>query len=67
MSEEKKVKPGWKTTEFWFAVFHQVPTILAIALGASNPVTLGLGAAMGVASALHNKSRTEIKTAKEDK
>lgn len=47
-----QVKPGWKTTEFWLTALTQVPTILGLFLGASNPITIGVGAAAVIAYTL---------------
>lgn len=49
---EQANKPGWKTTEFWLTVLAQVPAVLGIFLGASNPITIGVGAACVVAYTL---------------
>ena len=45
-------KPGWKTTEFWLTILTQVPTVLGLIMGASNPVTIGIGAAATIAYTL---------------
>jgi hypothetical protein len=45
-------KPGWKTTEFWLTLATQVPMIVGIFLGATNPITIGLGAAATIAYTL---------------
>lgn len=49
---EGQTKPGWKTTEFWLTVATQIPMIVGIFIGASNPITLGLSAAATVAYTL---------------
>ena len=49
---EGLTKAGWKTSEFWLTILAQVPTLLGMFLGASNPITLGVGAAAIVAYTL---------------
>lgn len=50
--ENGEMKPGWKTTEFWLTLATQVPVVVGIFLGATNPITLGLGAAATIAYTL---------------
>lgn len=38
------VTPGWKTSEFWLSLLPQVPVVLGVFLGSTNPITLGIGA-----------------------
>jgi hypothetical protein len=49
---ENQAKPGWKTTEFWLTIATQVPVVVGVFIGASNPITLGLGAAATIAYTL---------------
>jgi len=42
------VKAGWKTSEFWLAVLAQAPTIVGLFLGATNPITIGIGSAVAI-------------------
>ena len=49
---DAQAKPGWKTTEFWLTVATQIPVVLGIFLGASNPITIGVGAAATIAYTL---------------
>ena len=58
---KRQVKPGWKTTEFWLHIVSQLPTVAALALGASNPVTLGIGAFAALSSVIYTASRTAVK------
>ena len=53
--------PGWKTSEFWLHIISQVPTVLALCLGASNPVTLGIGAAAMLGSSIYTACRSNVK------
>jgi hypothetical protein len=45
-------KPGYKTTEFWMTVLVQIPAVLGIFLGATNPIVIGVGAAATIAYTL---------------
>ena len=47
-----EAKPGWKTTEFWMTIVAQVPVVLGIFIGVSNPITIGVGAAATIAYTL---------------
>lgn len=54
-------RPGWKTTEFWvLGVLPQVPTVVGLFLGSTNPITLAVGAACAIAYGI---LRTTNKTA----
>lgn len=55
------VTPGWKTSEFWLTVVHQLPTLLAVLLGASNPVTIAIGAASALGASIYSASRSHVK------
>lgn len=54
--------PGWKTSEFWLHILSFVPMALGAALGASNPVTLGVGAIAVLGSSIYTASRSHIKS-----
>ncbi len=57
------VTPGVSTSEFWVSlIFHQVPAILALALGASNPVCMVVSAVCALSSAVYSASRSYVKT-----
>lgn len=55
------VTPGWKTSEFWLMIVHQLPTVVAVLLGASNPVTLGIGAASALGASIYTACRSNVK------
>lgn len=54
--------PGWKTSEFWLHIVSLVPMVLGVALGASNPVTLGVGAVATIGAAVYTASRSGVKS-----
>lgn len=59
---DQTTKPGWKTTEFWLTILTQIPTVLGLIMGASNPITIGIGAAATIAYTLcraWNKSNAQ--------
>lgn len=56
------VTPGWKTSEFWLHILAQVPTVLALFLGASNPITIAVAAAGTLASGIYTFSRSGLKS-----
>ena len=56
------VEPGWKTSEFWMHILAQVPTVLALFLGASNPITIAVAAAGTLASGIYTVSRSGLKS-----
>jgi hypothetical protein len=57
------VTPGWKTSEFWLTLLHQIPTVLAIFLGASNPAVIAVGVVGGLVSAIYTANRSGVKIA----
>ncbi len=60
---DNQVTPGWKTSEFWLHIVGQVPAVLGIIMGASNPVVLGVSAVCGLASAIYTACRSQVKVA----
>ena len=42
--ETGEIKEGWKTTEFWLTLLAQAPAIIAMTLGTSSKLALGLSA-----------------------
>lgn len=44
-----EIKPGWKTSEFWLSLLAQVPAIVGLFLGTSNPAVIAVGAAVNIA------------------
>lgn len=56
------VTPGYKTSEFWLHIIAQVPTILALFLGASNPITIAVAAVGALGSAVYTISRSGLKS-----
>lgn len=55
------VKPGWQTTEFWLNLLNSAGTVAAVAAGASNPITVALGALGTVASIVYTLCRSKVK------
>jgi hypothetical protein len=53
--------PGWRTSEFWLHLVSLVPMALGVALGASNPVTIGVGAAATLGAAVYTACRSNVK------
>ena len=53
------IKAGFKTTEFWLTVLAQVPTVIGLFVGQTNPITVGIGAACVIA---YNVLRSAQKT-----
>lgn len=51
---DNQTKPGYKTTEFWMTLLMNVPAVLGLFIGASNPITLAIG---GVATVAYTLSR----------
>ena len=56
------VTPGWKTSEFWLHIAAQVPAIVGMFLGASNPVVIALSAVYGLGSVAYTFSRSGLKS-----
>jgi hypothetical protein len=56
------VTPGYKTSEFWLHILSQVPAVLGMFLGASNPIVLAVAAAGALASAVYTVSRSGLKS-----
>jgi hypothetical protein len=56
------VTPGWKTSEFWLHIFCQIPSVLGMLIGASNPIVLAMTAAGALASAVYTISRSGLKS-----
>lgn len=56
------VTPGWKTSEFWLHIVSQLPAVLGIFLGASNPIVLGVAAVGALASSVYTFSRSGLKS-----
>lgn len=53
--------PGWKTSEFWLHILSLIPVGLAAAVGASNPITLGVAAAVTLGSSIYSICRSNVK------
>ena len=53
--------PGWRTSEFWLHILSLIPMGLGIALGASNPVTIGVGAAAALGASIYTACRSQVK------
>lgn len=58
-----EIKPGWKTSEFWLHIASQLPTVLGLFLGASNPIVIALTAAGALAASVYTLSRSNLKGA----
>lgn len=56
------VTPGWKTSEFWLHIIAQLPSVLAVFLGASSPIVIAVAAAGGLASSVYTFSRSGLKS-----
>lgn len=56
------VTPGWKTSEFWLHIVAQLPAVLGMFLGASNPVVIAVAAVSALGSAVYTVSRSNLKS-----
>lgn len=56
-----EITPGYKTSEFWLHIVAQLPMVLGLFLGASNPVVIAVAAAGALASAVYTVSRSGLK------
>ena len=61
-SASAPASPGWRTSEFWLHILSLVPMGLGIAIGASNPITLGVGALATIGASVYTASRSGVKS-----